>query len=86
MSPDEFSAFIHEYALENDCKFDSMAELALAARIDRLELSGAPMDREAAVELVERAIDKAERFTFKSIFISRYDKEGYLILKEAHIN
>lgn len=86
MSPDEFSAFIHEYALENDCKFDSMAELALAARIDRLELSGAPMDREAAVELVERAIDKAERFTFKSIFISRYDKEGYLIIKEAHIN
>ena len=86
MTPDEFSAFIHEYALENDCKFDSMAELALAARIDRLELSGAPMDTEAAIALVERAIDKAERWTFKSIFISRYDKEGYLIIKETHIS
>lgn len=86
LDPEEFSAYIHEYALENDCKFDSMAELALAARIDRMELSGTPMTKDSAAALVERAIDKAERWTFKSIFISRYDKEGYLIIKEAHIN
>ena len=35
-------------------------------------------------ELVEKAIQKAERRTLKSLFSNRYDKEGFLILKEQH--
>lgn len=85
MTPAEFSSFIHRYALQNDSKFDSMAELALAARIDKMELSGIPLTEQSAIDLVEDAMDKAERLSLRSFFVSRYDKEGYLIIKESHI-
>ena len=85
LTPDEFASVIYEYTLENDCKFDSMAELALAAHIDRLELQGARLSHEFAIALADEIIDRADHWTLKSIFISRYDREGYLIIKESHI-
>ncbi|MBQ8815352.1 MAG: tetratricopeptide repeat protein [Lachnospiraceae bacterium] len=86
LSPDEFTRFIIEYALENDCKFDSMAELALAAHIDRMELNRESLTRDAAIELADDIIDRADHWTLKCLFVSRYDKEGYLIIKESHIH
>ena len=86
LSPDEFASIISEYMLDNDCKFDSMAELALAAHIDRLELQGAVLSREFAIDLADEIIDRADHWTLKCLFVSRYDKEGYLIIKESHIH
>jgi len=85
LTPDEFASVIYEYTLENDCKFDSMAELALAAHIDRLELQGAKLSHEFAIAIADEIIDRADHWTLKSIFVSRYDREGYLIIKESHI-
>ena len=85
LTPDEFASVMFEYTLENDCKFDSMAELALAAHIDRLELQGAKLSHEFAITIADEIIDRADHWTLKSIFVSRYDREGYLIIKESHI-
>ena len=43
---------------------------------------GIELSEEAARNLVDDAIDKAEHRGIKGLFTSKYDKEGYLILKE----
>lgn len=86
LTPDEFASIIYKYTEENDCKFDSMAELALAAHIDRLERQGTVLRQELAIMLADEIIDRADHWTLKCLFVSRYDKEGYLIIKESHIH
>lgn len=86
MTADEFILFLHRYAEENDCRLDEMAELALAARVDKMELTRTAMNQKTGAMLMDQAIDKAERFTVRSIFFSRYDSEGYLVLKEKHFS
>ena len=86
LTADEFIRFLHAYAEENDCRLDEMAELALAARVDKMELTRTPMNQKTGAKLMDQAIDKAERFTVRSIFFSRYDSEGYLVLKEKHFS
>lgn len=86
LTADEFIRFLHTYAEENDCRLDEMAELALAARVDKMELTRTPMDQKTGAILMDQAIDRAERFTVRSIFFSRYDSEGYLVLKEKHFS
>ena len=63
-----------------------MAELALAAHIDRLERQGTVLRQELAIMLADEIIDRADHWTLKCLFVSRYDKEGYLIIKESHIH
>ncbi len=86
MTAEEFTEFLHQYAEQNDCRLDEMAELALAARIDKMELTHIPMNQKSGVQLMDKVIDKAERFSIRSIFLSRYDSEGYLVLKEKHFS
>ena len=86
MTADEFILFLHRYAEENDCRLDEMAELALAAHVDKMELTRTAMNQKTGAMLMDQAIDKAERFTVRSIFFSRYDSEGYLVLKEKHFS
>lgn len=86
MTAEEFTEFLHQYAEQNDCRLDEMAELALAARIDRMELTHTPMSQRSGAMLMDKVIDKAERFSIRSIFLSRYDSEGYLVLKEKHFS
>lgn len=86
LTADEFIHFLHRYAEENDCRLDEMAELALAARVDKMELTRTAMNQKTGAMLMDQAIDKAERFTVRSIFFSRYDSEGYLVLKEKHFS
>ncbi len=86
LTADEFIQFLHRYAEKNDCRLDEMAELALAARVDKMELTRTPMNQKTGAKLMDHAIDKAERFTVRSIFFSRYDSEGYLMLKEKHFS
>jgi hypothetical protein len=86
MTLQAFNEFLHQYALDNDCKFDSMAELALAARLDRMEMTGTVLTKKLGQEMMDRAIDKADRWSLKALFVSRYDNEGYLLLKEKHFS
>ena len=59
-----------------------MAGLAIYAAAERMRNEGIELSEEAARNLVDDAIDKAEHRGIKGLFASKYDKEGYLILKE----
>ena len=78
---DAFVQYACEYAVDCDCSIDGKAKLALYERAEMMEDDGIPLTRENAVDLIERAADKAEK---KKLFSRRYDKNGYLILKEKN--
>ncbi|MCI8549206.1 MAG: hypothetical protein HFI68_01215 [Lachnospiraceae bacterium] len=82
MDVDEFVACANEYAKEEECVIDEMANLAIYAVAERLRNNGTELTEEAARKLVDEAIDKAEHRGIKGLFGSKYDKGGYLILKE----
>ena len=82
MSIDDFVACANEYAQEEECVIDEMAGLAIYAAAERMRNEGIELSEEAARNLVDDAIDKAEHRGIKGLFASKYDKEGYLILKE----
>lgn len=84
MSPNDFFDFAVEYARMLDAVVDDMGGLALFAEIEECQQERVPLTEELAQELVEKAILRAERRSIKSFFSNRYDKEGYLILKEEH--
>lgn len=84
MSPNDFFDFAVEYARMLDAVVDDMGGLALFAEIEECQQERIPLTEELAQELVEKAILRAERRSIKSFFSNRYDKEGYLILKEEH--
>jgi hypothetical protein len=81
MDIDAFVQYACEYAVDCDCSIDGKAKLALYERAEMMEDDGIPLTRENAVDLIERAADKAEK---KKLFSRRYDKNGYLILKEKN--
>ncbi len=82
MEVDEFVACANEYAKEEECVIEEMANLAIYAAAERLRNNGTELTEEAARKLVDEAIDKAEHRGIKGLFGSKYDKGGYLILKE----
>ena len=84
MSPNDFFDFAVEYARMLDAVVDDMGGLALFAEIEECQQERIALTEELAQELVEKAILRAERRSIKSFFSNRYDKEGYLILKEEH--
>ena len=82
MEIDDFVDCACKYAKEEECVIEEMAKLAIFAIAERLQNDGATLTKEAAKELVDEAIDRAEHRGIKGLFGSKYDKEGYLILKE----
>lgn len=84
MTAKAFFEFASQYAHMLDAVIDDMGTLAVFAKAEEYQQDREPLTEELAQEMVEKAILKAERRTFKSIFSNRYDKEGYLILKEEH--
>ncbi len=82
MEIDEFVACANEYAKSEECVIDEMANLAIFAVAERLQNDGVELTKDAAQKLVDEAIDRAEHRGIKGLFGSKYDKEGYLILKE----
>lgn len=81
MDIDAFVQYACEYADDCDCRIDGKAKLALYERAEMMQDDGVPLTRENAVDLIERAADRAEK---KKLFSHRYDKNGYLILKEKN--
>lgn len=88
MDIDEFAQYACEYASEIDCSITGKSMLALYERIEIMEEDGIPLTKTSAAELIEEAADRAENPSFfrkiKSLFLSKYDKGGLLILREEH--
>lgn len=84
LTEEQFVAYIKRYAAEIDCVIEEVAVLALYKVIEEIQEDGDRLTVGVAEEVVEEAADEAERKTLRSVFGSRYDKEGRLILKERH--
>ena len=84
LTPKAFYECAVQYANMMDAKVDEMGGLAIYAAAEEFRQEREPLTEELAQELVDNAIQKAERRTLKSLFSNRYDKEGFLILKEQH--
>lgn len=81
---DEFVGFVKDYADQLECILDDMAELAVYAAAEDLLEDGIALTEESAKDLTEEAVERAEKRSLRALFGSRYDREGRLILKEAH--
>lgn len=84
MEPKQFVETATQYAHMLDTVIDEMGELALFALAEDYVQEREPLTEELAQEVVEKAILRAEKRSLKSLFSNRYDKDGYLILKEKH--
>ena len=82
MSPQELVDYASDYAFAEECKIDASGRRALLDKAQRMADQGEQLSEQTARDLVEDAIAKAEHRGIRGIFSSRYDKEGYLILKE----
>ena len=82
MSLDDFVESAKEYAKQEECVIDETAGLALYAAAERLRGDGVKLSEEEAKNLIDDVIDRAEHRGIKGLFGSKYDKNGYLILKE----
>ncbi len=85
---DEFAQYACQYAARIDCSITGKSMLALYERIEIMEEDGIPLTRANAEALIEEAADKAEKpglgGAIKGLFSAKYNKDGLLILKEAH--
>ena len=88
MDIDEFAQYACQYAADIDCSITGKSMLALYERIEIMEEDGIKLTRANAEDLIEEAADRAEKPSLgkriKGMFSSKYDKDGLLILKEAH--
>lgn len=88
MDIDEFAQYCCQYAGQIDCSITGKSMLALYERIEIMEEEGIALTRNAAEELIEEAVDRAENPSFgkriTGLFSSKYDKDGLLVLKEEH--
>lgn len=83
---DELVEFGKSYALEEGFTVDEMAVLAMYNRINLIQKADRPTSILEVQEIMESAMDKAEKIGLKSMFgrlgSKKYDKEGNLILRE----
>jgi hypothetical protein len=82
----EFAKYIEDYAYEMECVLDDKAGLAIYARAEHLLEEGEELTEENARELADDAIYLAEKPSLRGVFSGKYDKNGYLILKEHHFS
>ena len=83
---DELVNFGKVYALEEGYVVDEMAILAMYNRINLIQRVDHPTSLIGVRDIVESAIDKAEKGGIKAMFSrfgsKRYDEDGNLILRE----
>ena len=81
-----FTRYVEEYAESLDCVMDETAGLAVYACAEELLGEGRTLTVDTARELVENAMEQAERTSLRSVFAKKYDKQGRLILREQHFH
>lgn len=82
----EFAQYVEKYTYEMECVLDDRAGLAIYAAAERMLDEGEELTEESARELADDAIDMAERPSFRRMLSGKYDKNGYLILREHHFS
>lgn len=84
----DFVNHARDFAGEIDCVIDDLGMLALYAIAEERVSDGLDMTEAEAEAIIEEAAEMAAKKTLKkmivSIFSSRYNSEGLLILKEEH--
>ena len=84
MSVDEFVEACKNYATSIDCVMPGEAIPALYEKVEEMQESKIPLNKENAEALIEEVADRAEKpKMFKK---PKYDKDGCLILSEEHFN
>ncbi len=81
LSEKDFVRYADYYANELECVIDDSGFAALQEEIEAIKEEGARLTVGEARAVIEEAAEHAEKFTVKRIFASKYDKEGYLILR-----
>ncbi|MCR5785477.1 MAG: tetratricopeptide repeat protein [Eubacterium sp.] len=83
---DELVIFAKNYAIEQGYVIDEMGVLALYNRIGNIRVANKVTSLEEVKDIVDEAINKAERkpiySAFRSIFSNKYDDDENLILRE----
>jgi hypothetical protein len=86
LSNDALVAFAQKYAREREYSIDEFGLLALHTRIEEMQTSDHAVTVKDVKEIMDEAIDNAERKTighfFDVVFGKRYDDEDMIILKE----
>ena len=86
LSNDALVSFAKKYAREQEYSIDELALLALHTRIEEMQTSDHAVTVKDVKEIMDEAIDNAERKTlghfFDIILGKRYDDEDMIILKE----
>lgn len=85
---DDFIQYACEYARDLDCIVEELGILALYAKAEDYQAEGGILSEEMAEIMIDSAIEKAEHRSIgkliTGVFSAKYNKEGLLLLKEAH--
>lgn len=88
MELDDFVQYACEYARDLDCIVEELGILALYAKAEDYQAEGGILSEEMAEIMIDSAIEKAEHRSIgkliTGVFSAKYNKEGLLLLKEAH--
>ena len=84
---DELVKFAKAYAREEEYEIDEMAVLALYDRISKIRRLDEATTLAEVKEIVDKAIDRAERVSMRNLFGGRRTSEdGYVLLQEKDFN
>lgn len=81
MSAEAFAEMLMGFAKEEECVLDEGGKEAMLALAERMRNAGSSLDELTARNLLDEAIEKAEHRGFRGLFTTKYDKNGFLILK-----
>ncbi len=84
LTTEQFVKYIEVYTAKLECVIDSKARLAICEIAEQMKEDGEELTRASARELADDAIYLAEKPSLRGLLSKKYDKEGYLILKEQH--
>ena len=84
MSEAAFVEYAKNYLASIDCVLDDVGELALQNAADNRKENGVLLTKEEAENMIEDAADLAERKG--GLFVKRYNKEGFLIIRGKYIH
>lgn len=78
----DWTKMASDYAKKQGYTFDEMGTLALSAKIDQLRAITLVVHKNHVEQLVDGAIKKSERFSFRKLFGRAKDESGLILLTE----
>ena len=84
MSMRDFAKCVEDYAHQLECELDEKASLAIYARAEQLIDDGITLTEDVAKDITDEAVELAEKPSLRGVFSGKYNKDGFLILREDH--